>query len=173
MQTLGFDETNSWMLYDENLQPFFEFLENNITQENILTTEEVEMVADLESRNALLPEEECDKIISKLSKKFDGICDENIDDQIAAMELEIRDLKKAKQMYEEVNLEMKQSLEVIQPKISSMEMKIIDLETVEKQAQEKCITLATQLQDAQKENKNLSNEAEECFSRMVKILCVN
>lgn len=170
METLGFDETSSWMLYDENLQRFFSFLENNITHENILTSQEVEIANDLESRNALLLEESCNEIISELSQKFDGIFNENIDNEITALEREIRDLRKAEEMYKEVNLEIKQNLEAVQPRISNIEMKIIDLETVEKQAQEKCIALGTKLQEAQKENKKLSNEAEDCFSRMVRVI---
>lgn len=170
METLGFDETSSWMLYDENLQKFFNFLENNITHENILTSEEVQMANDLESRNALIPEDECNEIISELSQKFDGIFNENIDNEITSLEREIRDLRKAQEMYKEVNLEMKQSLEAMQPRISSMEMEIIDLETFEMRSQEKCFALGNQLQEAQKENKKLSNEAEDCFSRMVRFL---
>ncbi|KAL5289070.1 hypothetical protein ACFFRR_009332 [Megaselia abdita] len=167
MESLGFDETSTWMLYDENLQKIFNFLENNITEDNILTNQEKQLAFDLESRNALLSEIECDEILIELSEKFDSIhLNEDLDKQITSLEFEIRNLKKVQGLYENVNVEMKRHLETKTPRTSSMEMKIIDMETVEKQSQEKCLALANQLQETQKENKKLSNEAEDCFSRM-------
>uniref|UniRef100_T1GU55 HAUS augmin-like complex subunit 3 N-terminal domain-containing protein n=1 Tax=Megaselia scalaris TaxID=36166 RepID=T1GU55_MEGSC len=137
-ETLGFDDS-CWMLYDENLQNFFNFLENNVTKENILTDEEIQISADWKSRNApMLSEEECNEKLKEYSKKFEGVANENIDREIEAVELEILDLEQIKNSYDEVNQEMEQNLEFTKTKISALESKIIELETAEKQAHEKC-----------------------------------
>lgn len=169
MESIGFDDTSSWMLYDENLQNLFNWMESNITKENVITDQEILLDQDLKSRNALLSEEECNRKLSELSTKFEGIMNnENIDVEISDLEQEIRVLEKLQETYEEVDLEMKQNLEGIKAKTANMERKIIDLQTLEKQAQEKCVSLANEVQQVQKENKRLSNEAEDCFSRIVR-----
>lgn len=164
---MGFDDS-CWMLYDENLQNFFNFLENNVTKENILTDEEIQISADWKSRNTpMLSEEECNEKLKEYSKKFEGVANENIDREIEDVEHEISDLEQIKKSYDEVNQEMEKNLEFTKTKISALESKIIELETAEKQAHEKCMSLARQVQDVQKENKKLSNKAEDLFSRMV------
>lgn len=74
LKKLNFDVKDQWLLYDENLKPFFSWFFTNIdSNDNVLSDLEISEFEDLKSAKKVLPEEELELELTKIEKEFPGL----------------------------------------------------------------------------------------------------
>lgn len=74
LKKLNFEAKDQWLLYDENLKPFFSwFFENIDANDNVLSDLEISEFEDLKRTKRLLTDEELELELKKVEKEFPGL----------------------------------------------------------------------------------------------------
>lgn len=148
---LGVNDKNQWMLYDEKLKPFFEYIAANLDQDNILTPEEVFQYDSLLTSGAYKEGDELAEELKELEKCFPGIFSVT-DGSIEEMQRELGFLKKNTAEREDRIVQIEQAQRKQLLAIESNRKQYIELEYQEKLLTDECLEKARTLENLQKSN---------------------
>ncbi|XP_020716265.1 augmin complex subunit dgt3 isoform X2 [Ceratitis capitata] len=162
---LGFDCANQWILYDDRFQKFFNFFTENITDVNILTEHEVLEYEELKHRNDLLETDERAAKLKELEIANPGLL-QYTEEQVASMIEELHLLEHTEECYVNLVDDMRCTKNKINSQLGDLENEISILTNRESDLLSECQAKARQLEEMQRENLKLSNEATRCFTKI-------
>ncbi|XP_036331212.1 augmin complex subunit dgt3 [Rhagoletis pomonella] len=162
---LGFDCANQWILYDDRFQKFFNFFTENIADVNILTEREVLEFDELQQRGELLEADERTTKLEELENSNPGLL-QYTEDQVKNLTDELRLLEQTEDNYATLVEDMRCTKIKINSELGDLENEISVLVNRENELLTECQTKTRQLEEAQRENYKLSNEATRCFSKI-------
>ncbi|XP_067632452.1 augmin complex subunit dgt3 [Eurosta solidaginis] len=162
---LGFDSANQWILYDDRFQKFFNFFTDKITDANILSENEVLEYEEMEIRNELLEVAERTEKLAELENVYPGLRNYT--------EYEVKNLAEELQLLEHTEDSLSTLVEDMRCTKSKINSRLVDLEnkiTVvtnkENELLNDCQAKTRRLEELQRENNKLCNEATRCFTKM-------
>lgn len=95
---LGVDSSNQWILYDEQLEKFFKFLSQDVTDANILTESQVLEREEMRRRNEWLDESDRELKLLQIESESPGLLKFNRQD-VSALTMEIASIEEASKDY--------------------------------------------------------------------------
>ncbi|XP_054738284.1 augmin complex subunit dgt3 [Anastrepha obliqua] len=161
---LGFDCANQWILYDDRFQKFFNFFTDNITDVNILSENEVLEWNELKERGELLEASERVEKLKELENDNPGLL-QYTEDQIISMTNELRLLEHTEDCYATLVEDMRCTKNKINSELGDLENEISILANRDIELLTECQRKTRQLEEMQRENTKLSNEATHCFTK--------
>ena len=100
------DTNYQWIVYDDRFQQSFEFVEQNIAEENILTEYEFQEKSEMEEHKQLLSEQQRIENLQTLEKLYPGIL--NIREQnLCELTQELKFQEEAANDYSELLTDMR------------------------------------------------------------------
>ncbi|KAH8331483.1 hypothetical protein KR074_004091, partial [Drosophila pseudoananassae] len=160
---LGVDSSNQWILYDEQLEKFFKFLSQDVTDANILTESQVLEREEMRRRNEWLDESERELKLLQIESESPGLLKFNRQD-VSALTMEIASMEEATRDYALLLEDMLNAKHSISNHLSELECAACELQSKEKELLGECQSKAKQLEDLQRENCRLSGEAKKSFT---------
>ncbi|KAH8279319.1 hypothetical protein KR026_006571, partial [Drosophila bipectinata] len=160
---LGVDSSNQWILYDEQMEKFFKFLSQNVTDANILTESEVLEREEMRRRNEWLDESDREMKLLQIESESPGLLKVNRQD-VSALTMEIASIEEASRDYALLLEDMSNAKHSISNHLSELECAASELQSKEKELLGECQSKAKQLEDLQRENCRLSGEAKKLFT---------
>ncbi|KAH8300917.1 hypothetical protein KR044_004471 [Drosophila immigrans] len=164
LKKLGFDNSNTWMMYDEQFEKFFSFLSENITEHNIVSERELlERNEMQESGQWLHDPAERQLRLQQIESENPGLLKFASADMEALL-AEIAETEEASSDYRALVADMQDSK-------LDLNNNMLDLECIHQARQNKyektlkhCLAKARQLEEIQRENAQLSEEANKDFT---------
>ncbi|XP_020802309.1 augmin complex subunit dgt3 [Drosophila serrata] len=160
---LGVDSSNQWILYDEQMEKFFKYLSENITDVNILTEREVLERADMQQRGEWLDASGREQRLLQIESESPGLLNYSQQD-VDALTSEIEAVEEASREYATLLEDMLNNEHSINNYLSELECATSEFQTMEKELIFECQSQAKQLEELQRENCRLSSEAKKAFT---------
>ncbi|KAH8290521.1 hypothetical protein KR054_003746 [Drosophila jambulina] len=160
---LGVDSSNQWILYDEQMEKFFKYLSENITDVNILTEREVFERAEMQQRGEWLDAFHREQRLLQIESESPGLLNYSQQD-IDALTSEIEATEEASREYAMLLEDMLNNEHSINNHLSELECATSELQTMEKNLIAECQSQAKQLEELQRENCRLSSVAKKAFT---------
>ncbi|XP_017093958.2 augmin complex subunit dgt3 [Drosophila bipectinata] len=160
---LGVDSSNQWILYDEQLEKFFKFLSQDVTDANILTESQVLEREEMRRRNEWLDESDRELKLLQIESESPGLLKFNRQD-VSALTMEIASIEEASRDYALLLEDMLNAKHSISNHLSELECAACELQSKERELLGECQSKAKQLEDLQRENCRLSGEAKKSFT---------
>jgi chromosome segregation ATPase len=165
---LGLNEKNQWILYDEKPRKFFEYIAENLDEDNILTEKELKKYNDLVSAGLFLEGEALTEQMKTLESYFPGILSIT-DESVEEMERELKFLEADTQEREARILRMEETEKQLSNEIEVLEKKQIEIDYQEKQLTLECTEKAKILTELQQSNQQLIIHLNEIYTQPVSI----
>ncbi|TDG44039.1 hypothetical protein AWZ03_009528 [Drosophila navojoa] len=163
LKKLGIDSSNQWIIYDEQFEKFFNFLSENITDSNILTEQELLESEEMKLRGAWLKESERVLRLQQIESENPGLLKYTAHD-VDALAREVEAIKEATKDYCILIDEMQNTKHSQSSKLSELECSILSLSNGERELLGECQAKARQLEEVQRENSKLSEDANKGFT---------
>ncbi|XP_017872391.1 PREDICTED: uncharacterized protein LOC108620040 [Drosophila arizonae] len=163
LKKLGIDSSNQWIIYDEQFEKFFNFLSENITDSNILTEQEVLESEEMKQRGTWLKESERALKLQQIESENPGLLKYTAHD-VDALVLEVEAIKEATKDYCILIDEMQNTKHSQSSKLSELECSILSLSNGERELLGECQAKSRLLEEVQRENSKLSEEANKGFT---------
>ncbi|KAH8372924.1 hypothetical protein KR009_008278, partial [Drosophila setifemur] len=160
---LGVDSSNQWILYDEQLERFFKFLSEDITDANILTERQDLEREEMQRRGEWLSESDRELKLLQIEAESPGLIKSNQLD-VSALTSEIAAMEEALRDYEPLLEDMLNTKNSINNHLSEMECAACGRQIREKDLFNECQKKARQLEELQRENCRMSGEAKKAFT---------
>ncbi|EDV35956.1 uncharacterized protein Dana_GF12731 [Drosophila ananassae] len=160
---LGVDSSNQWILYDEQLEKFFKFLSQDVTDANILTESQVLEREEMRRRNEWLEESDRELKLLQIESESPGLLKFNRQD-VSGLTMEIASIEEASRDYALLLEDMLNAKHSITNHLSELECAACELQSKEKELLSECQSKAKQLEELQRENCRLSGEAKKSFT---------
>lgn len=169
LKNLGLTDKNQWMLYDDKSQKFFEYLADNLDEDNILSPEELARIAEIEAAGNYLEGDALNEELKKLESSFPGILtitDESTEEVERELEFFQNELKEREERIARMEETKKQQLK----KLERLDRQQTDLKYQEKLLTEQCLKKAQVLQDLQRTNQEKISELKQSYIQPVSFL---
>ncbi|KAH8320406.1 hypothetical protein KR067_002359, partial [Drosophila pandora] len=160
---LGVDSSNQWILYDEQLEKFFKFLSQDVTDANILTESQVLEREEMRRRNEWLEESDRELKLLQIESESPGLLKFNRQD-VSGLTMEIASIEEASRDYAMLLEDMQNAKHSISNHLTELECAACELQSKEKELLSECQSKAKQLEELQRENCRLSGEAKKSFT---------
>ncbi|KAH8358319.1 hypothetical protein KR084_012556, partial [Drosophila pseudotakahashii] len=160
---LGVDSSNQWILYDDQMEKFFRFLSENITDANILTEQQVLEREEMCRRGEWLSESDRQLKLLQIESENPGLLSHTQQD-VDALTMSIEATEEASREYATLLEEMRITKSSIINHLSEVECAAAELQIREKDLIAECQSKAKQLEELQRENCRLSGEAKKAFT---------
>ncbi|KAM8718732.1 hypothetical protein ACLKA7_001445 [Drosophila subpalustris] len=163
LKKLCFDSSNQWIIYDELFEKFFNFLSENITDLNILTVQELLERSEMQQRGEWFQEPERLLKIQQMESNNIGLLkytSTDLDATIAEMEV----IEDGTYDYSILLEDMQNTKHSLNNNLSDLDSASLSLHNVEMELITECQTKARQLEEVQRENCKLSEEANKGFT---------
>ncbi|KAH8254788.1 hypothetical protein KR032_012202, partial [Drosophila birchii] len=160
---LGVDSSNQWILYDEQMEKFFKYLSENITDVNILTEREALERAEMQQRGEWLDAANREQKLMQIESESPGLLNYSQQD-VDALTSEIEAVEEASREYATLLEDMLNNEHSINNHLSGQECLISGLQATENRLISECQSQAKQLEELQRENCRLSSEAKRAFT---------
>ncbi|CAO1414184.1 unnamed protein product [Diamesa hyperborea] len=159
LKKLNFEAKDQWLLYDENLKPFFSWFFTNIdANDNVLSDLELSEFEDLKRAKKVLTEEDLELELKKIEKEFPGLL------TLSESDIEAQE-SKLKKLEAEENL-LKTQLQCMK-ETEAKAMK--DLEIMEREQLDTEYRLHVITQSSVEKSKSLSNLQNSIQHRIVQL----
>lgn len=169
LQALGLDEKNEWMLYDENMKKFFEYLAANFDDDNILTEEDTKMCEDLKAKGGYLEGEALTEALKELETTFPGI--------LTITDEDLENKKQELKLLEDENFErderiarMEETRKTQQRDIEALEKRHFEVDYQLKFVTKECLEKADELSELQKSNQQKIAQLSQIYTQPVRKL---
>ncbi|KAH8387532.1 hypothetical protein KR093_007690, partial [Drosophila rubida] len=164
LKKLGFDNSNQWIIYDEQFQKFFCFLSENITDRNILTEQECLERSEMQRRGDWLhaPAERQLKL-QQTESENPGLLKYTSSD-VDALLAEIAVIEQATSDYSALLGNMQDSILDLNNNMRDLECVHLAMQNTCGEVLINCHTKARQLEEIQRDNAQLSEEAKKSFT---------
>lgn len=166
LKDLGLTEKNQWILQDEKVRPFFEYLAENFDNENILTPAEYEQYKDLVASGQFLEGEALSQELQELEMKYPGIStitDESVEElerEVAFMNQQIKEQdSRVTRMEEHKRNQLKE--------IEALEDKNQELDYQEDLLTKDCLEKSKALEELQIANQYMVAELRQSYTQPV------
>ncbi|XP_034118544.1 augmin complex subunit dgt3 [Drosophila albomicans] len=164
LKKLGFNNSNQWIIYDEQFEKFFSFLSENITDRNILTEQECLEASEMQQRGDWLhPEEERQLKLQQLESENPGLLKYGAAD-VEALVAEIAVIEEASNDYSALLGDMQDTKQDLVNHLRDRECTHLALQNSCGEILNNCLAKAGQLEELQRENAQLSDEAKKAFT---------
>lgn len=166
LKDLGLTEKNQWILQDEKVRPFFEYLAENFDDENILTPAEYEQYKDLVASGQFLEGEALSQELQELELKFPGIStitDESVEElerEVAFMKQQIKEQDSRVARMEEYKRNQLKEIEALEDKNQELDYQE-DLLTKD------CLEKSKALEELQISNQHMVAELRQSYTQPV------
>ncbi|KAH8280387.1 hypothetical protein KR018_005239, partial [Drosophila ironensis] len=161
---LGVDSSNQWILYDEQLEGFFRFLSQDITEANILTEQQaLEREEMLHRPGEWLSGPERQLRLLQIDSENPGLL-KNTAQDVAALTAQIAATEEAVRDYSILLEEMHNAKQSIGNNLTELECAACELLGRERELLAENQAKARQLEELQQENCRLSGEARKAFT---------
>ncbi|ALC48317.1 dgt3 [Drosophila busckii] len=164
LKKLGFDSSMQWIFYDEQFEKFFNFLADNITDANILTEQEMLECSEMIQRDEWLSESERHLKLQQIESENPGLLKAKME-HVDALIDEIAVAKEATTAYAELIEDMHNTKHSLNKQLSEQECTTASLHNMAQERLLESQTRSRQLEELQRENCRLSEEANKGFSK--------
>ena len=167
LKTLGLDEKNEWMLYDDKAREFFEWCANNLDKDNILTENELSQYEAIKISGQFLEGDALTEELKALESYFPGIL--TLDEkEIEEKERELNFLNADTTSRTDRIDRMKRTEQKQMKQIEEIEKKRIAEEYQQKLLTEECVAKAKDVDEIKRSNLQKMDELRKSYIEPVR-----
>ncbi|KAH8416448.1 hypothetical protein KR222_004474, partial [Zaprionus bogoriensis] len=163
LKKLGMDSSDQWIIYNEQFEKFFNFLSESISDANILSEREVLESNELKRRGEWLDEEERKLRLQQIESENPGLLSYTAQD-VDALEAEMVALRQATDELFAMVEHMQTTKHSLNHRQIELEAAAGPLHSAERDVLIDCQNMARKVEELQRENCRLSEEAKRFFT---------